>query len=42
VSDTNLTSKALRHTAPRHALISYVLGTVIIAATINVAAGLVK
>jgi uncharacterized membrane protein len=42
VSDTNLTSKALRHTALRHALISYGLGTVIIAATINVAAGLVK
>jgi len=42
VSDTNLTSKAVRHTALRHALISYVLGTVIIAATINVAAGLVK
>ncbi len=42
VSDTNLTSKVMRHTALRHALISYVLGTVIIAATINVAAGLVK
>jgi len=42
VSDTNLTSKALRHTALRHALIAYVLGTVNIAATINVAAGLVK
>jgi uncharacterized membrane protein len=39
VSDTNLTSKAMRHTALRHALISYLLGTVIIAATINVAAG---
>jgi uncharacterized membrane protein len=32
----------MRHTALRDALISYVLGTVIIAATINVAAGLVK
>jgi uncharacterized membrane protein len=42
VSDTNLTTKVMRHTALRHALISYVLGTVIIAATINLAAGLVK
>ena len=42
VSDTDLTSKAMRHTALRHALLSYVLGTVIIAATINVAAGLAK
>lgn len=41
VSDTNLTTKAVRHTALRHALMSYLLGTVIIAATINVAAGLV-
>jgi uncharacterized membrane protein len=42
VSDTNLTTKAIRHTALRHALLSYVFGTVIIAATINLAAGLVK
>lgn len=42
VSDTNLVTKAMRHTALRHALLSYVLGTVIIAATINVAAGLVR
>jgi uncharacterized membrane protein len=40
VSDTNLTTKAMRHTALRHALMSYLLGTVIIAATINIAAGL--
>lgn len=40
VSDTDLTTKAIRHTAIRHALMSYLLGTVIIAATINVAAGL--
>jgi uncharacterized membrane protein len=40
VSDTDLTSKAVRHTALRHALLSYLLGTVIIAATINLAAGL--
>ena len=42
VSDTDLTTKAIRHTALRHALLSYLLGTVIIAATINLAAGLVK
>jgi uncharacterized membrane protein len=42
VSDTNLTSKTIRHTALRHALLSYVFGTVIIAATINLAAGLAK
>jgi uncharacterized membrane protein len=42
VSDTNLTSKEVRHTALRHALLSYLFGTVIIAATINLAAGLVK
>jgi uncharacterized membrane protein len=42
VSDTNLTTKAVRHTALHHALLSYLFGTVIIAATINLAAGLVK
>jgi uncharacterized membrane protein len=42
VSDTNLTTKEIRHTALRHALLSYLFGTVIIAATINLAAGLVK
>lgn len=42
VSDTDLTTKEIRHTALRHALLSYVFGTVIIAATINLAAGLVK
>jgi uncharacterized membrane protein len=42
VSDTNLTTKSMRHTALRHALLSYLLGTVIIAATINLAAGLAK
>jgi uncharacterized membrane protein len=40
VSDTNLTARAVRHTALRHALLSFVFGTVIIAATINIAAGL--
>jgi uncharacterized membrane protein len=42
VSDTDLTTKEMRHTALRHALLSYLLGTVIIAATINLAAGLAK
>jgi uncharacterized membrane protein len=42
VSDTDLTTKAVRHTALRHALLSYLFGTVIIAATINLAAGLAK
>ncbi|MDQ6617762.1 MAG: DUF1345 domain-containing protein [Actinomycetota bacterium] len=42
VSDTDLTTKAIRHTALRHALLSYMFGTIIIAATINLAAGLVK
>jgi uncharacterized membrane protein len=41
VSDTNLTTKELRRAALRHALLSYVFGTIIIAATINLAAGLV-
>ena len=42
VSDTDLTARAIRHTALRHALLSYLFGTVIIAVTINIAAGLVK
>jgi uncharacterized membrane protein len=42
VSDTDLQTKEIRHTALRHALLSYLFGTVIIAATINLAAGLVK
>jgi uncharacterized membrane protein len=42
VSDTDLTTKVTRHTALRHALLSYLFGTVIIAATINLAAGLAK
>lgn len=42
VSDTNLVTKAMCHTALRHALLSYALGTIIIAAAIDVAAGLAK
>jgi uncharacterized membrane protein len=41
VSDTNLTSKRVRRAALSHALLSYLYGTVIIAVTINVIAGLV-
>ncbi|HEX3082521.1 MAG TPA: DUF1345 domain-containing protein [Candidatus Saccharimonadia bacterium] len=40
VSDTNLKTQAFRRTALRHALMSYVFGTVIIAVTINLIAGL--
>jgi uncharacterized membrane protein len=40
VSDTSLKTKQLRSTALRHALLSYLFGTVIIAAMINLIAGL--
>jgi uncharacterized membrane protein len=40
VSDTDLTSRRIRSTALRHALISYVFGIAVIAVTINVVAGL--
>jgi uncharacterized membrane protein len=40
VSDTSLTSSVMRGTALRHALLSYLYGTVIIALTINLVAGL--
>ncbi len=42
VSDTDLRTRTMRRMAVRHALLSYLLGTIIIAATINLAAGLVK
>ena len=42
VSDTDLRSRAIRVTALRHALLSFVFGTTIIALTINVVAGLAK
>jgi uncharacterized membrane protein len=42
VSDTDLTSKQVRMTALRHALLSYLLGTAVIATTINVVAGLLS
>ena len=41
VSDTNITSSEIRATVLRHALLSYVFGTAIIASTINVVAGIV-
>jgi uncharacterized membrane protein len=40
VSDTGLKSTAFRSLALRHALLSYVFGTVIVATTINLVAGL--
>ncbi len=40
VSDTNLTSRTIRSTALRQALLSFVLGAVILATTVNLIAGL--
>ena len=40
VSDTDLTTKAIRMTALRHALLSYLFGVAVVAMTINVVAGL--
>jgi uncharacterized membrane protein len=42
VSDTSLRGRAMRRTALRHALLSYLLGAVILAATINLVSGLAK
>lgn len=42
VSDTDLVSKRIRMTALRHALLSFVFGTGVIATTINVVAGLLS
>ena len=42
VSDTSLTSSTMRSNALRHALLSYLFGTVIIATSINIVAGLAK
>ncbi|GIG87313.1 DUF1345 domain-containing protein [Plantactinospora endophytica] len=42
VSDTDLTTKTMRVTVLGHALLSYLFGTVIIAATINLLAGLAR
>lgn len=40
VSDTNLETPQIRATALRHALLSYLLGAVVLAATINLVVGL--
>ena len=40
VSDTALQTTAMRRTALRHALLSYLFGTGILAVTINLVAGL--
>jgi uncharacterized membrane protein len=42
VSDTDLTSKRIRKSALRHALLSYVFGIAVIAITINVVASLLR
>lgn len=42
VSDTELTTKAVRNAALRQALLAYLFGAVIVAMTINVVAGLLK
>lgn len=42
VSDTQIGRKEIRHTVIRHALLSFVFGTVIIAVTINVVANLLN
>ena len=41
VSDTNINSSEIRVTALRHSLLSYVFGSVILATTVNLIAGLV-
>ena len=42
VSDTEVTTKEFRATILRHSLLSYLFGTVIVALTINMVAGLSK
>ena len=42
VSDTDITTKAMRRLVLRHQLISYLFGAVIISATVNLVAGLAK
>lgn len=42
VSDTDIQAKAIRRTAVKHALLSYVFGAVIVGVTINVVAGLLS
>jgi uncharacterized membrane protein len=40
VSDTNITDHVVRTTALRHSLLSFVFGSVILATTVNLVAGL--
>jgi uncharacterized membrane protein len=40
VSDTDLLSREICHTALRHALLAYLFGAVILAGTVNLVAGL--
>jgi uncharacterized membrane protein len=42
VSDTDLTARPIRRTALRHALLSFLFGTCIVAVTINVVANLLR
>jgi uncharacterized membrane protein len=42
VSDTDLGTKVVRRTASRHALLSYLFGTVVVAVMINVVASLLR
>ena len=42
VSDTDIQSRAIRRTALRHALLSYLFGAVILAVTINIVASLLQ
>jgi uncharacterized membrane protein len=42
VSDTNLTTRAVRHTATRHALLAFLFGSVIVALLVNTVASLLR
>lgn len=42
VSDTNLKTDAIRGTVLRHALLSYLLGAIVLATTINLVSGMVR
>ena len=42
VSDTSLTTPAMRRTATRHALLAYLFATVVVALTINIVASLLR
>ncbi len=42
VSDTNLSKSDIRHAVLRHALLSYVFGTVVVAMTINLLIGFIN